>query len=305
MHKNIPLTDHELDLLARNDIRYVPYDHAEYPQSLRETYCPPPALYVKGARLDSLPKMIAVVGSRKADAYGRQRIDEIVPTLIGNQWSIVSGGAIGADTMAHQTTLKAGGITVAVFGSGLLVPYPAQNKKLFSSIIEKGGALVSPFPVTMPPLPHNFPARNRIISGISRGVIVIQAAQQSGASITATFALDQGREVFAIPGPVDSPLSKGCHRLIQQGAKLVQQATDILEEFGEVVTIASVPREVREPASIDEHILALCKFPISPSDLADTLKIDQSELYSRLFNLQIEGKISQNAAGLFELSVSF
>ena len=157
----------------------------------------------------------------------------------------MSGGARGADTMAHQKTLDHGGKTVAVLGSGLMRPYPPENDNLFSAIIEQGGALVSIFPLLMEPLAEHFPARNRVIAGLSRGCLVIQAAAKSGTKITAEYCLNQGREVFAVPGPINDPLSAGCHDLIGQGAKLVSNAADILAEFGYELP-ATVPIEPQE-----------------------------------------------------------
>ena len=183
------------------------------------------------------PRTLAIVGARKADAYGYRVINQLVPELVAANYIIVSGGALGIDAAAHEVTIKSGGITIAVLGSGLLQPYPSSNKHLFASIIEHGGCLVSSFPLRMQALPGHFPARNRIITGLSHGCLVVQAAQKSGALISAHYALEQGREVFAIPGPFDSELSAGCNALIQQGAKLVTCTTDILQEFGDQIII--------------------------------------------------------------------
>ena len=142
---------------------------------------------------------IAVVGSRSGTAYGKRAIQALIPPLVAQQWHIVSGGAMGIDAFAHQATLQAGGTTIAVLGSGLLQWYPAEHRRLFTEILEKNGTLLSAFPMNMEPLQGNFPARNRIIAGLSRACVVVQAAQKSGASITAKFALEQGREVFAVP----------------------------------------------------------------------------------------------------------
>lgn len=176
-------------------------------------------------------KKIAFVGSRQANNYGQNIIDSIIPQVVSNDWVIVSGGAIGADTMAHKCTLKSGGKTIAVIGSGLLNPYPSTNKKLFDDIVDNGGLIVSPFGMDTVARPGNFPARNRVIAGLSLGCVVVQAAKKSGASITAQFALEQGREVFAVPGKFDDELSAGCHALISQGAKITSCAQDIICEF--------------------------------------------------------------------------
>ena len=160
------------------------------------------------------------------------RVTSFIPELVHNGCSIVSGGALGIDGLAHRATLEAQGVTVAVLGSGLLKPYPAAHKTLFKKIIECRGALVSCFPLLTEPKPALFPARNRIIAGLSRGCLVVQAGIPSGALITAQYAVDEGREVFAVPGSLDNPLSVGCHRLISQGATLVTSASDILASFG-------------------------------------------------------------------------
>jgi len=221
--KDTSTLEKEVSLITKHNITFVTLFHKEYPQLLKDIYAPPPVLYIKGQNIQKLlahQKKIAFVGSRKAHRYGEQAIETIIPPMMQNNWMIVSGGAIGADSMAHRETVKAGGKTVAIIGSGLLNPYPSSNKRLFDKIIDTGGALVSPFRLETVARPGNFPARNRVIAGLSLGCVVIQAAKKSGASITAQFALEQGREVFAVPGPIGDELSLGCHNLIQQGAKL-------------------------------------------------------------------------------------
>ena len=221
----------ELELLEKHQIDFTAAGFEDYPSLLAEIYAPPPVLYFKGNLTSDDTKTIAVIGSRKAHRYAEQIITQFVPQLVNQGWTIVSGGAIGADSMAHRQTVKSGGKTVVVLGSGLLNPYPASNKRLFDSILQTGGALVSSFPIETHAKPGNFPARNRIIAGLSRGCLVVQAAQKSGARITAQFALEQGREVFAVPGPIDDELSLGCHGLIQQGAKLTGLVEDIFAEL--------------------------------------------------------------------------
>jgi DNA processing protein len=228
------LLEKELLLIERNQIQITTLADSSYPVLLKNIHIPPTVLYWRGT-LPVDTSLLAIVGSRDANDYGKKIIDELVPALVGYGWNIVSGGARGADTMAHQATLNAGGKTVAILGSGLLIPYPIENIHLFETMIAAGGALASPFPLLMEPLPNNFPARNRVIAGMSRGCLVIQAAIQSGARITADYCLQQGREVFAIPGSLDDPLSAGCHAVIQQGAKLTTCVGDIVAEFGQVV----------------------------------------------------------------------
>ena len=225
--------EQELALAEKNSIKIIDILSSEYPEILRQIHFPPIVLYVSGAMLDRQVKHFGVVGARSADEYALRAIQNILPTLISNGWVIVSGGANGADTMAHKTTLNASGKTVVVLGSGLLCPYPENNVDLFKKVVQSGSTVISPFPLNRRPDKGTFPARNRIISGLSHGCLVVQAAIKSGALITARCALEQGRLVFAIPGRIDDNLSAGCNELIKQGAKPVSNANDILEEFGE------------------------------------------------------------------------
>ena len=180
------LLEQELILLEKHPVSLITFLDPEYPELLKNIQGPPLVLYYQGS-LPNNYNTLAVIGSRDAHSYAQDVIDQLVPPLVNNGWAIISGGARGADTMAHRATLDAGGITVAILGSGLLRPYPYSNKKLFTEIIQKGGAVVSPFPLLMEPLAPNFPARNRIIAGMSRGCLVVQAAIKSGARITADF----------------------------------------------------------------------------------------------------------------------
>ena len=229
------LLKQELALLADEKFSLITILDPSYPALLKHINAPPAVLYIQGADLATFTKCIAIIGSRDADRYGKQVIESFVPPLVEHGWSIVSGGALGADAMAHAATLKAGGKTIAVIGSGLLHPGPTSNLDLFDTILANDGALLSIFPLSMKSRPENFPIRNRIISGLSRGVIVAQAARKSGTRITAQYALEQGRDVFAIPGLIDNPLSEGCHALIQEGAKLISRVEDVFEEYGEVM----------------------------------------------------------------------
>ena len=310
------LLEKELVLIEKNNLRLMTIVDADYPELLKHIHMPPVVLYWQGKLLAHDENCLAVIGSRKANRYGYDAIDQIVPSLVHQGWVIVSGGALGADSMAYRATVEAGGRTIAVLGAGLLQPYPASNRRLFADILASDGALVSPFPLMMQALPGNFPARNRIISGLSLGCLVVQAAQQSGASITARFALDQGRDVFAVPGPIDDELSAGCHALIQQGAKLVTSALDIVQEYGqgvEAVSEEAMQRTIDEILPSDDHgdyqpkiqtpehsILRLCSKPCSMDDLAQETSLDLAALTTLLFDLQLEGKIAQNFMGLWE-----
>ena len=290
------LLEQELSLLEKYAITLISLSDEQYPSLLKNIHLPPLVLYVKGAAQLSSDKHLAVVGSRASDAYGALLVNSFIPELVHNGWSIVSGGALGIDGLAHGATLGAGGTTIAVLGSGLLKPYPAAHKGLFKKIIEQGGALVSSFPLRMEAKPGLFPARNRIIAGLSRGCLVMQARIPSGALITAQCAVDEGREVFAVPGSVDNPLSAGCHRLISQGATLVTAASDILESFGIMPkpVIKNVPQ-----LTVHEKLLYLCAQPQSLNELLEQSALEEPVLRDALCELALAGKITQNKVGLW------
>jgi DNA processing protein len=228
-HFDIKDLKRELGLCKKETIEIISIFDKGYPESLKNIPDAPVILYVKG-QLNSPGLNIAIIGSRKASKYGLSMAERLSMELASLGVTIISGMARGIDSAAHRGALKAGGRTVAVLGSGLLNIYPPENAELAKAIY-KEGALVSEFPLKRAPLRENFPRRNRIVSGLSRGVAVIEAAQRSGALITADLALDQGRDVFALPGEVDSPTSYGTNYLIKQGAKLIDSAEDILEEY--------------------------------------------------------------------------
>jgi len=287
----------ELELIEKYKITVLNFLDEAYPESLKQIHLPPLVIYCKGAPLDAGAKRIAIVGSRKADRYAQKSLDAIVPTLVENDYEIVSGGATGADTMAHRAALANGGKTIAVFGAGLMCPYPYENKDLFRKIVTNGGTLLSSFSLQTPPAKGNFPARNRIISGLSDGCLIVQAAKRSGALITAHFALDQGKQIFALPGDVENELSAGPHWLIKQGAKLVADANDILEEFGETAIVSITKKNVaHEPHPIIEFL----DEPISIDELCNRASLELDEAQGLLFQLQLEGVVKQNFAGLWE-----
>lgn len=203
-----------------------------YPKHLKEIYDPPIVLYYKGEILPVDEQAVAVVGTRKITSYGRLVTGKLTQGLVESGLTIVSGLARGVDTKAHQTALENHGRTLAVLGGGLNKIFPAENYRLAQEITDGGGAVLSEFPPDHPPLPGNFPARNRIISGLSLAVLITEASEDSGSLITAKLALEQGREVFAVPGPITSELSKGPASLIKQGARLVTDAEEIIEELG-------------------------------------------------------------------------
>lgn len=298
----------ELQLVEKSNSKIITILDPDYPEQLKNIYAPPPVLYYQGAP-PSAEMAVAIVGSRAANAYGKRVLHKIIPELVEHGCTIVSGGARGIDAYAHYETIQAKGKTIVVLGSGLLNPYPPEHYKLFANIIAAGGTVLSPFPMAAEPTHGNFPARNRIIAGLSTVCVVIQAAAQSGALITAKFALEQGRDVLAIPGLIDDPLSSGCHTLIQQGAGLVHSAQDILNAMGvsePIAKLAEMPVADTKDLPLDKRLLILCsKQAQSIDDLAEELKIDPTELHNPLFQLQIAGKLTQNMAGLYEVPRPF
>lgn len=227
--------DKECSLAKKLGLEILTPENEGYPQNLKNIPDPPIILYVKGELKEEDKFSIAIVGSRRASFYGLSCAEKFAADLAAQGFTIVSGMARGIDTASHRGALKQGGRTIAVIGSGFNHIYPPENKKLAEEI-SRCGAVISEFPIETRPLPENFPRRNRVISGLSLGVLVVEAARNSGALITADFALEQGREVFSLPGKVDSGNSFGTNGLIQQGAKLVSCLDDILEEFNLVST---------------------------------------------------------------------
>ncbi len=222
--------DKEYALVKKHNARIITFEDADYPQNLREIPDAPIILYVKGNIAKENNLAIAIVGSRHASLYGTATAEKFSMRLADLGITVVSGLARGIDTAAHQGALKAKGKTIAVLGCGLAHIYPPENKKLFEEIAENG-AVVSEFSMETPPHAGHFPRRNRIISGLSLGVVVVEASLKSGALITSRFALEQNREVFAVPGSIDNPNAEGTHSLIKQGAKLISNVDDILEEL--------------------------------------------------------------------------
>lgn len=224
--------DRYIQEIEESGIKILTFFDDSYPKRLKQIYDPPIVIYYKGEILTTDSYALAVVGTRKITGYGRQVTQKFTTLLVGRNLTIVSGLARGVDTVAHQTALDEGGRTIAVLGGGLNQIFPPENAVLASKIIEGFGAVITEFPPNYPSLAGNFPSRNRIIAGLSLGVLVTEAAEDSGSLITARVALDQGREVFAVPGPITSALSKGPADLIKEGARLAYSADDILEELG-------------------------------------------------------------------------
>lgn len=269
----------------------------DYPQALLNIPDPPLLLYVKG-RLDLLNRpALAVVGSRNATPQGINNAEAFSRTLSEAGLCIVSGLAHGVDAAAHRGALQGEGSSIAVVGTGLDKVYPAANRDL-AHALALHGTLISEFPLGTPPLAANFPRRNRIISGISLGCLVVEASLQSGSLITARLALEQGRDVFAIPGSIHAPQSKGCHRLIKQGAKLAESAQDIIEELGGLgVSPAPALAETDAgPALLDQ----LGFDPVGLDTLVSRCGLTMAELSAMLLSLELDGRVSVLPGGLYQ-----
>ncbi|MDD4859350.1 MAG: DNA-processing protein DprA [Dehalococcoidales bacterium] len=286
--------DTEMEKLDRHGVKAITFHDPSYPARLKEIYDYPPLIYLRGELLPQDEWCIAVVGTRRATVYGRQVADEIVTDLVNNKLTIVSGLAKGIDTVAHQSALAAGGRTIAVFGCGLDIVYPAENSDLARRIMEHG-ALISEYPLGAKPRAENFPRRNRILSGMSLGILVVEADESSGAIITANLALEQNREVFAIPGSILSPASRGTNHLIQEGAKLVRSYTDILEELN--LTEIEHQIEMKEilPASDTESLLLkqLTAEPVHIDEVCRSSGLPAATVSGTLAMMELKGMVKQ------------
>lgn len=288
---------------------------ADYPASLLEISDPPPILYLKGNRALLAAIGIAVVGSRNATPVGLQNAEAFSRALSLAGLTIISGMALGIDAAAHRGGLDGGASSIAVVGTGLDLIYPARNKALAKELAEKG-LIVSEFSLGTPALAQNFPRRNRIISGLSRGVLVVEAALASGSLITARQAAEQGREVFAIPGTIHSPFSKGCHQLIKQGAKLVDDANDILVELQWRNTVASTTKsgdhgetsdaasdyenDTDHDAATDPVLTAMGYDPASIDALMERVDLPADQVLLRITELEIDGVIRSLPGGKYQ-----
>jgi len=269
---------------------------ADYPKTLLEIADPPAMLYCKGRRSLLSQPCLGVVGSRNATPQGVRDAEAFAQTLSDAGLTIVSGLALGIDAAAHRGGLAGAGSSVAIIGTGLDRIYPARNKALAHRLAENG-LIVSEFALGTPPLPGHFPRRNRLISGLSRGVLVVEAAPNSGSLITARVATEQGREVFAIPGSIHSPLSRGCHALIKQGAKLVESAADILDELAWQQRLT--PPALREAPS-DPVLDALDGAPTTPDTLAQRTGLTLDALSAKLLTLELDGRIASLPGGRYQ-----
>ncbi len=304
----------DLDLTIKAGIKIVTYLDDLYPAKLQNIYDRPVFLYVKGTLMKDEIN-IAMVGSRQASTYGKYTTERISRELAIKGVTIVSGLARGIDAAAHRGALTAQGRTIAIMGSGLDVIYPPENKKLYAEIVQSG-AVISEYPPGTPPLASNFPARNRIISGMSYGVVVVEAGEKSGSLITARLALEHGREVFAVPGSIDSAGARGTNKLIKQGAKLIENIDDILEDIFPQIEKSTLPSATSfdRAAAIEPPItVKLSAIEQIIIDLISTnnLQVDEiiaatglspAEALSSLMSLELKGIIKQHPGKFFTIN---
>jgi DNA processing protein len=300
-HRTPDWVSAEIEIAAKKGWTVITQTDRLFPQLLLQIPDPPPFLFAKG-RPDFIIPAVAVVGSRKATSYGLTTTRKLCEGLAAHGITVVSGMAKGIDTAAHQSTLAAGGHTVAVLGTGLNYVYPAENLKLFNRMAEKG-AVVTEFWSNDRPDAHHFPMRNRVISGMTLGTVVVEAAKRSGSLITARLAAEQGREVFAVPGNVHAATTQGTHNLIQQGAKLVHCVEDILEELGTGFEQPDKPLEKKNselkkdrpalPSELEPVFRAIGAYPVHIDELSRLLNMDVGKLTSALIQLEINGLICQ------------
>ena len=286
-----------LTWLAKSGNHLITLADTEYPRALLEIPDPPPLLYAKGRRELLHVKTLAIVGSRNATPQGLKDAEAFAQALSEAGYCIASGLALGIDGAAHRGALKGAGSTIAAVGTGLDIVYPARHRQLAHEISQQG-LLISEFPIGTPSMAQNFPRRNRLISGLSLGCLVIEAHLQSGSLITARLAAEQGREVFAIPGSIHSPVSKGCHRLIKQGAKLVETTADILEELGESAgNVAGLPQA---DAASEPLLECMGHAPIGMDALIERSGLTSENLSAMLLMLELDGKVASLPGGRYQ-----
>ena len=294
----------ELERLKSSGARLITISDSSYPKDLKEIHDPPPLLYIKGKDIPANLTIVAVVGSRNPSHYGLKVTEDLCLGLARRNIAVASGMARGIDSAAHWGCLRGTGFTIAVLGTGINIIYPESNTKLFSSIARKGSILTE-FPVGSAPEAKHFPIRNRIISGLSRGVVVVEASKRSGSLITASLALEQGREVLAVPGSIGSFKSTGTHLLIKQGAKLVENVDDVLQELGlhyHHYAEADPEKKTTVPP-LDENekkiLDILTDYPIHIDQIARVSTMDPSRVAGLLTQLELKGAARQLPGKMF------
>lgn len=296
--------EREYEKVLKAGVWLIAEDDENYPALLKEIPNPPSALYGKGALLGEQFRdnkiSIGIVGTRRTTAYGLQATDVIVRDLVSAGIIITSGLALGIDTKAHQTALDAEGAIIAVVGSGLddSVLFPQENRKLMRRIIDSGGTALSEYPQFTKARREYFPMRNRILSGLSRGVVVIEAREKSGALITARFALEQNREVFAVPGSIFSPTSHGPNALIREGAKLIMSVTDILDEFG--IVYQDEARQRADVTEVEASLLVLLEEAHSVDEMKRKLEMQTADILAMLSLLELKGLVRTMGVDIYQ-----
>jgi DNA processing protein len=288
--------------LESYNVKVTSFEAEEYPWLLKQISYPPPILYYLGCLGAIAGPAVAIVGSRRSTFYGQEVAGRLAGELAAAGIAVVSGMALGVDTAAHRGSLESGGKTAAVLGCGLDLCYPPQNRKLMEEIVSKG-VIFSEFPLGTQPLAANFPQRNRIISGLTLGTVVVEATAKSGSLITANYALEQNREVFAVPGNIGSPYSRGCHRLIKEGARLVESAADVIAELN----LAEVHEEqlsllLPQPDLSDDESKLLQLIPYYPLHIDDLIRngaISAASASSLLLSLELKKLIRQTPGKYF------
>jgi DNA processing protein len=286
--------DRMLQRIERAGVQVLTWDSPGYPRNLLSIPQPPPVLYVRGTLTPADEWAVALVGTRRASAYGREVTRDLAARLASSGVTIVSGLARGIDVVAHQAALDVGGRTIAVLGSGLDCIYPPEHKKLAEAIV-KSGALVSDYPLDTKPESGNFPPRNRLISGLAKGVLITEAPEGSGALITADYAAEQGRDVFAVPGSILQRSCRGTNKLIQQGAKPVLEATDVLEELNLTLVVSHTEARMVLPANETERQLLDCLSaePVHVDELGVRLSLPIAQVSSALALMELKGLVRQ------------
>lgn len=303
--------DRVLEETEKTGAEIVTYEDEAYPPILRQVYDPPVLFWLKGDKQALQKPSISVVGTRRVTSYGKKMAELFTRKLVEKQLMIVSGLALGVDSIAHRTTVDSGGITVAVLGSGIDWIYPNKHIGLAREIVESGGAVISEFPPGAKPDAPNFPVRNRIVSGLSLGTLVVESGREGGSMITAKSALDQNREVFVVPHSVDNYNGRGCNYLIQNGqGKLVQQVEDILAEIAIFATDSHENQpQKRTPVWRQEELdsistlicEALEETPLHIDALSEQVEVPVQQLLPKLLELEMRNCVNQSAGKIFEL----
>lgn len=294
--------------LQRIGVSFITFNDEQYPKLLKQIENPPYVIYIKGIHYNDTyhysDKIIAIVGTRKVTSYGREVTQLLTQQLVDAGFTIVSGLAMGVDAIAHKTTIDNGGKTIAVLGSGVDVCYPTSNKWLYDSLIKENGCIVSEYPIGQKPSKGSFPSRNRIIAGLSQAVLVTEGAEDSGALITAKYALEFGRKVFAVPGPITSSLSKGPNELINKGAKLVISATDILKELGvENYELKIKGRKIKGETEGEQVIIDILQNEALQFDeIVRRSRFESSQVGTLLSLLEIKGFVAADGVGLYKIT---